>query len=106
MQSWACDLNGNIENTKKEASIAKIVYKTTKFAVIVINASMVIKRDNYLQKIYSKKGNGKVKIITGIRRCGKSYLLFQLYKDRLMSEGAVPSQFVEILETHTIFTIM
>ena len=57
---------------------------------------MVIKRDSYLQKIYSKKGNGKVKIITGIRRCGKSYLLFQLYKERLISEGAAPSQFVEI----------
>lgn len=57
---------------------------------------MVIKRDNYLQKIHSKKGNGKVKIITGIRRCGKSYLLFQLYKDMLISEGVVQSQFVEI----------
>lgn len=65
---------------------------------------MVIKRDNYLQKIHSKKGNGKVKIITGIRRCGKSYLLSQLYKDRLISEGAVHSQFVEIALNQQEFT--
>ena len=59
-------------------------------------AHMEIKRDIYLDKLIRKKKNGLIKIVTGVRRCGKSYLLFQLYKDRLMSEGAVPSQFVEI----------
>ena len=47
----------------------------------------VIKRESYLQKLISKKENGMIKIITGIRRCGKSYLLFNLYRDYLLSIG-------------------
>ncbi|MBO7452270.1 MAG: AAA family ATPase, partial [Clostridiales bacterium] len=41
---------------------------------------MNINRDQYLDLLIAKKDNGRVKIITGIRRCGKSYLLFELYK--------------------------
>lgn len=37
----------------------------------------MIARDGYLQQLISKKENGLVKVITGIRRCGKSYLLFE-----------------------------
>ena len=48
---------------------------------------MEIKRDNYLKKLISKKNNGLIKVITGIRRCGKSYLLFNLYYDYLIKEG-------------------
>lgn len=48
---------------------------------------MVIRRDSYLQKLISHQWNGKVKIITGIRRCGKSFLLFNLYKEYLLSTG-------------------
>lgn len=48
---------------------------------------MVIKRDRYLNKLISKKENGLVKVITGIRRCGKSYLLFELYHQYLNSIG-------------------
>ena len=44
----------------------------------------------------SKRWNGKVKIITGIRRCGKSFLLFTLYKDRLLNEGVTQECFVEL----------
>ena len=44
-------------------------------------------RTQYLNKIISKKDNGRVKIITGLRRSGKSVLLFQLYRDWLISEG-------------------
>ena len=47
----------------------------------------VIKRDKYLQKIISKKDNGLIKLITGIRRCGKSYLLFTLYYNYLVKSG-------------------
>lgn len=47
----------------------------------------VIKRDKYLQKIISKKDNGLIKVITGIRRCGKSYLLFTLYYNYLVKSG-------------------
>ena len=46
-----------------------------------------IKRDIYLNKLISRKNNGSIKIITGIRRCGKSYLLFNLYYDYLLSIG-------------------
>ena len=45
---------------------------------------MEIKRDRYLNKLISKKNNGMIKVITGIRRCGKSYLLFNLYYDYLI----------------------
>ena len=44
-------------------------------------------RSQYLNKIISKKDNGRIKIITGLRRSGKSVLLFQLYRDWLKSEG-------------------
>ena len=51
----------------------------------------MIKRDYYLNKIISKQNNGMVKIITGIRRCGKSYLLFTLYRDYLLDSGVKPN---------------
>ncbi len=41
---------------------------------------MRIKRDQYLNKIIERKQNGMIKVITGVRRCGKSYLLYQLFK--------------------------
>ncbi len=47
----------------------------------------MIERKQYLDKLIRKKENGQVKIITGIRRCGKSYLLFNIYYDFLMSIG-------------------
>lgn len=47
----------------------------------------MIGRKKYLEKLISKKENGLVKIITGIRRCGKSYLLFNIYKEYLKSIG-------------------
>ena len=46
-----------------------------------------IKRELYVDRLLSRRWNGKVKIITGIRRCGKSYLLSHLFKDRLLAEG-------------------
>lgn len=47
----------------------------------------MIERKNYLKRLISKKENGLVKVITGIRRCGKSYLLFNIYKNYLKSIG-------------------
>ncbi len=57
---------------------------------------MQIKRDFYLSKLKSKKENGFIKVITGIRRCGKSYLLFNLYHEYLNSIGVEDSQIIEI----------
>lgn len=48
---------------------------------------MVIKRDRYLQQLIAKKQNGMIKIVTGIRRCGKSYLLNVLFRQHLLDEG-------------------
>lgn len=59
-------------------------------------AIMVINRQRYLNKIISKKDNGIIKVITGIRRCGKSYLLFQLYHQYLNSIGVSDDCIVEI----------
>ena len=58
---------------------------------------MVIQRDLYVSELLSKRWNGKVKIITGIRRCGKSFLLSTLCKDYLLKEGVARECFVETL---------
>ena len=57
---------------------------------------MIIKREQYVEALLNKRWNGKVKIITGIRRCGKSFLLSTLYKDFLIMEGVPEDCFVEI----------
>ncbi len=54
---------------------------------------MEIKRDFYLNKLIQRKNNGLVKVITGIRRCGKSYLLFELFRSHLIESG-VPSDHI------------
>lgn len=57
---------------------------------------MVVKRDTYLNKLISKKHNGLIKVVTGVRRCGKSYLLFNLFKEYLLSEGVDKKHIIEI----------
>ena len=57
---------------------------------------MEIRRDIYLNKLISKKHNGLIKVITGIRRCGKSYLLFNLFKEYLVNEGVNENHIIEI----------
>lgn len=57
---------------------------------------MQINRDYYLNKLIQKKHNGLIKVITGIRRCGKSYLLFSLFKDYLLSNKIDESHIIEI----------
>ena len=48
---------------------------------------MIVNRDIYLKKLINKKDNGLIKVITGIRRCGKSYLLFNIFYNYLLSVG-------------------
>ena len=76
------------------ASSAKYVLFRTKFA---LEAIFLIKRDLYLNRLVSKKENGLIKIITGIRRCGKSYLLFNLYKEYLNSIGISDEHIIQIM---------
>jgi len=57
---------------------------------------MEIRRDIYLNKLISKKQNGLIKVVTGMRRCGKSYLLFNLFKEYLTKEGVAENHIIEI----------
>lgn len=57
---------------------------------------MIIKRDKYVNQLIRKKQNGLIKIITGIRRCGKSYLLFELYHAYLNSIGVEDNYIIEL----------
>ena len=57
---------------------------------------MEIRRDRYLNMLISKENNGLIKVITGMRRCGKSYLLFTLFKEHLLSEGVEEDHIIEI----------
>ncbi|WP_322876488.1 ATP-binding protein [Mycoplasmopsis felis] len=57
---------------------------------------MNVNRDFYLNKLISKMHNNKIKILTGIRRCGKSYLLFNLFKEYLISQNINSKQIITI----------
>ena len=57
---------------------------------------MEIKRDSYLEQLKIRKDNGMIKIITGIRRCGKSFLLFLLFKKYLLESGVDNDHIIEI----------
>jgi len=57
---------------------------------------MDIQRNEYVEQLSAKSWNGKVKVITGLRRCGKSYLLSHLYKQYLLQNGEEEESFVEI----------
>ena len=57
---------------------------------------MEIKRDRYLNRLISHMNNGLIKVITGIRRCGKSYLLFNLFYDYLIDTGVPEDSIIPI----------
>ena len=57
---------------------------------------MRIERKRNLQRLINSRKNGQIKIITGVRRCGKSYLLGVLYRDYLLHEGVLPEQIITL----------
>ncbi|MDY6347049.1 MAG: ATP-binding protein [Bacteroidales bacterium] len=57
---------------------------------------MIVNRDNLLNKLKMHRKNGMIKIITGMRRCGKSYLLFNLFSEALMGEGVKNDHIIKI----------
>lgn len=57
---------------------------------------MEIKRDVYLNKLIRKENNGLIKVITGVRRCGKSYLLFNLFHNYLIEKGIDEDHIIEV----------
>lgn len=58
---------------------------------------MEIKRDKYIEQLKIRKNNGMIKVITGIRRCGKSFLLFVLFKKYLLENGVDSEHIIEIV---------
>lgn len=58
--------------------------------------AMVINRDIYLNRLIASKHNGLIKIITGLRRCGKSYLLFKLFKEHLRNVGVDDNHIIQV----------
>ena len=48
---------------------------------------MEIKRERYLKALVERMHNGMIKVVTGIRRCGKSYLIFKIFRDYLLAQG-------------------
>ena len=63
----------------------------------------IIRRDHYLQKLIDRRENGLVKVITGIRRCGKSFLLFNLFYDYLIESGVKEEQIISIALDDDLF---
>ena len=57
----------------------------------------MIERNEYLEQLISKQNNGMIKIITGIRRCGKSYLLDPIFKDYLVKSGIDINHIIKII---------
>lgn len=57
---------------------------------------MIIQRDHYLKQLIDAQGNGLIKIVTGIRRCGKSFLLSKLFRDYLENEGVARDHIIHI----------
>ena len=57
---------------------------------------MEIKRDLYLDRLIRRENNGLIKVVTGVRRCGKSYLLFNLFHDYLIEKGVAEDHIIEV----------
>ena len=55
-----------------------------------------IQREDYLNKLIARRDNDEVKIITGPRRCGKSWLLKKIYKDYLLQHGVVEDEIINV----------
>lgn len=63
---------------------------------LYVRCEMIIQRPQYLNALIQRKNNGRVKIITGLRRSGKSYLIFNLYKNYLLENGVAQDQIIEL----------
>lgn len=57
---------------------------------------MEIQRPAYMERLIAKKGNGLVKVVTGVRRCGKSYLLLKMLREHLAGSGVAPGNVIEL----------
>ncbi len=76
------------------ASVEKI--SEALYGVTMQGSNAEIRRDSYLKRLISYRWNGRIKVITGIRRSGKSYLLFKLYRDYLLKTGVKEDQIIPL----------
>ena len=74
----------------------RLIRRFKQFAINSEYMMVEIKRDIYLQRLVKRMENGRAKVITGIRRCGKSYLLFTLFRKYLLSNGIDESHVITI----------
>lgn len=70
--------------------------KNARTCKILVRRAHTIKRVNYLNKLMVRMNNGMIKVITGIRRCGKSYLLFEIFYNYLLEHGIDKSNIITI----------
>ena len=78
------------------AHLTQTRYAQKACAEMRINMEKEIKRDYYLEQLIKRKDNGLIKIVTGIRRCGKSYLLRTLFKNHLLENGVDEKHIIEM----------
>lgn len=57
---------------------------------------MIISRDKYLEALKVRMHNGLIKVVTGIRRCGKSYLVFKIFKKYLLESGVTENHIITV----------
>jgi len=62
----------------------------------IFHKTVLFERKPYLEQLISSEGNGMIKVITGIRRCGKSFLLFNIYKDNLLERGIPEDHIIQV----------
>ena len=62
----------------------------------ILRGDIMLPRKQYVDMLIKKRDNGRVKVITGLRRCGKSVLLFQLYKSYLEQDGVPEEQIISL----------
>lgn len=76
--------------------ILTVAFHKTVINDIFFEMNMIIKRDKYLDELIGWKHTDLIKIVTGLRRCGKSFLLFNLFHQHLLSSGTDESHIIEI----------
>ena len=79
-----------------QINLCYFLIKWTNYQKSKTGCKMVINRDIYLNRLIKRMNNGLIKIITGVRRCGKSYLLFNLFYDHLIKSGVPEENIIAI----------
>lgn len=74
--------------------LTEFAYKKLMPYTAKVRGDIMIKRDYYLNRLIHNMWNGEIKVITGIRRCGKSVLLFDLFYEYLLSQGVKEEQII------------